>query len=86
MTVLKVSMNDMMETIKSFDKKNLPIRHVPGPQGVRGRNSENTLILDQLGWEPTIKLADGLRITYTWIKSQLAEVPQCLFCQRRNLT
>ena len=70
----QVSMNDMMETIKTFDGKKLPIRHIPGPEGVRGRNSDNALILEKLGWEPTIKLADGLRVTYTWIKSQLAEV------------
>jgi GDP-D-mannose 3',5'-epimerase len=38
---------------------------------VRGRNSENKLILEKLGWEPTIKLEDGLRVTYHWIKEQL---------------
>ncbi len=70
-----VSMNEMMETIKAFgegEKAALPIKHIPGPEGVRGRNSDNALILEQLGWEPTIKLADGLRLTYDWIKSQLA--------------
>lgn len=70
-----VSMNEMMETIKAFgegEKADLPIKHIPGPEGVRGRNSDNSLILEQLGWEPTIKLADGLRLTYDWIKSQLA--------------
>ena len=70
-----VSMNEMMETIKAFgegEKATLPIKHIPGPEGVRGRNSDNSLILEQLGWEPTIKLADGLRLTYDWIKSQLA--------------
>lgn len=39
---------------------------------MRGRNSDSELILQQLGWEPTIKLEDGLRITYAWIKEQLA--------------
>lgn len=47
-------------------------RHIPGPEGVRGRNSDNALILKQLGWEPTVKLADGLKLTYSWIKDQLA--------------
>jgi GDP-D-mannose 3', 5'-epimerase len=42
-----------------------------GPEGVRGRNSENSLILSQLGWEPTVKLQDGLRLTYQWIKQQV---------------
>ena len=46
-------------------------RHIPGPEGVRGRNSDNALILKQLGWEPTVKLADGLKMTYFWIKEQL---------------
>ena len=40
-------------------------------QGVRGRNSDNALILSQLGWEPTVKLHDGLKITYFWIKKQV---------------
>ena len=38
---------------------------------MRGRNSDNALILKQLGWEPTVKLADGLKMTYFWIKEQL---------------
>ena len=67
-------MNEMMEMIEKFDSKNLPIRHIPGPEGVRGRNSDNSLILEKLGWEPTIRLNDGLKLTYEWIKRQLAEV------------
>lgn len=52
-----------------------------GPEGVRGRNSENSLILSQLGWEPTVKLQDGLRLTYQWIKQQVCSrfpVPSCV--------
>ena len=71
---LQVSMNEMMEGIMKFEGKDLPIRHIPGPEGVRGRNSDNALILEKLGWEPTIKLLDGLRLTYFWIKKQLEEV------------
>ncbi|CAD7705094.1 unnamed protein product [Ostreobium quekettii] len=66
-----VSMNEMMELVKSFDGKDLPIKHIPGPEGVRGRNSDNSLILEKLGWNPSVKLADGLKITYFWIKSQI---------------
>jgi nucleoside-diphosphate-sugar epimerase len=41
------------------------------PQGVRGRNSDNTLILEKLGWEPSISLEDGLAKTYAWIYEQM---------------
>jgi GDP-D-mannose 3', 5'-epimerase len=67
-------MNDMAATICTFEGKKLPIRHIPGPEGVRGRNSDNSLILEKLGWEPTIKLEDGLRLTYDWIKKQIEQV------------
>jgi len=73
-----VSMNDMMEMIKEFEGKTLPIKHIPGPLGVRGRNSHNALILEKLGWEPTIKLKDGLKLTYFWIKSKLEEEAKSL--------
>ena len=51
-----VSMNEMAEIVLSFDNKKLPIHHIPGPEGVRGRNSDNTLIKEKLGWAPTMKL------------------------------
>lgn len=51
-----VSMNEMAEIVLSFDGKNLPIHHIPGPEGVRGRNSDNTLIKEKLGWSPTMRL------------------------------
>ena len=41
------------------------------PRGVNGRNSDNTMILDRLGWEPTIRLRDGLERTYQWIESEI---------------
>ncbi|KAL6775771.1 SNE1 [Auxenochlorella protothecoides x Auxenochlorella symbiontica] len=66
-----VSMNGMMEMVLGFDGKSTPIRHIPGPEGVRGRNSDNQLIREQLGWAPSITLRDGLRITYDWIKGEL---------------
>ncbi|KHN47621.1 GDP-mannose 3,5-epimerase 2 [Glycine soja] len=59
-----VSMNEMAEIILGFENKNIPIHHIPGPEGVRGRNSDNTLIKEKLGWAPTMRLKDGLRITY----------------------
>ena len=41
------------------------------PQGVRGRNSDNSLILNRLGWEPSVALEAGLRTTYDWIYEQM---------------
>jgi len=47
-------------------------RHdVSKPQGVRGRNSDNTQLNRVLGWEPSIKLEDGLKTTYQWIEEEL---------------
>jgi len=68
-----ISMNDMMALICSFENKNLPIKHIPGPEGVRGRNSDNTKIQELLGWAPPQNLAEGLRKTYFWIKEKMAE-------------
>jgi nucleoside-diphosphate-sugar epimerase len=45
--------------------------HVDGPQGVRGRNSDNTRLREVLGWEPRITLAEGLTPTYRWIEKQV---------------
>jgi GDP-D-mannose 3',5'-epimerase len=68
-----VTMNEMMEMAMAFEAKTLPIKHIPGPEGVRGRNSDNELILEKLGWAPSVALKDGLRLTYFWIKGQIAE-------------
>merc|ERR1719399_2080516 len=66
-----LSMNDFAKLAMSFEGKNIPIKHIPGPQGVRGRNSDNTMIKARIGWEPPTKLKDGLRKTYFWIKAQI---------------
>lgn len=55
--------------------KDLGIRHVAGPQGVRGRNSDNTLCRKVLGWEPQVSLEAGMKRTYEWIASQAAKIP-----------
>ncbi len=52
--------------------KPLTISHVPGPLGVRGRNSDNRLIEEKLGWRPSTKLRDGMATTYRWIADQVA--------------
>jgi GDP-D-mannose 3',5'-epimerase len=46
-------------------------RHVDGPQGVRGRNSDNTRLREVLGWEPRVSLEDGLARTYAWIEDEV---------------
>jgi GDP-D-mannose 3', 5'-epimerase len=51
--------------------KGLQIRHIPGPLGVRGRNSHNALIREKLGWEPKMTLEEGIALTYPWIRSQV---------------
>merc|ERR1719326_181948 len=68
-----VSMNQMGEMAIKFVGKTIPIRHIPGPEGVRGRNSDNTLIKQVLGWAPTTSLQEGLKYTFDWIKSQVEE-------------
>jgi GDP-D-mannose 3', 5'-epimerase len=66
-----VSMNAFAQIAMMFEGKTLSIKHIPGPQGVRGRNSDNKLIREQLGWEPLTSIQDGLRETYFWIKGQI---------------
>ncbi len=55
----------------SVAEKDLSIRYVPGPLGVRGRNSHNALIREKLGWAPSGTLLDGLKQTYPWIAHQV---------------
>lgn len=65
-----ISINDLAKMIMQIAGKKLSIDHVPGPQGVRGRNSDNTLISKDLGWKPGTKLFDGIKKTYHWIAEQ----------------
>jgi len=66
-----VDMNDFARIAMSFDQRDLPIKNIPGPEGVRGRNSDNTLIKEKLGWAPSIAIRTGLKTTYDWIKTQV---------------
>ena len=67
-----VSINRLVEIVAGIAGKQIRRRHVPGPEGVRGRTSDNRLILDRLGWQPTLPLEDGLAKTYSWISGQVA--------------
>jgi len=66
-----VSINQFATMISELAEKNLTYRHVEGPTGVRGRNSDNRLIETRLGWKPGRPLIEGLRATYTWIDEQV---------------
>ena len=66
-----VTINELAQKVMSIADKTLGIHHIEGPLGVRGRNSDNALIQSKLNWTPTLSLDDGLRKTYSWIKSQV---------------
>jgi GDP-D-mannose 3',5'-epimerase len=67
-----VSIDQLAElVIQISNKHDIQLGHVPGPQGVRGRNSDNTQLRLILGWEPPTRLEDGLPPTYRWIEKQL---------------
>jgi GDP-D-mannose 3',5'-epimerase len=69
-----VTINELVDLACNFEGKKLTKKHIAGPTGVRGRNSDNTLIFEKLNWKPTQPLVEGLAVTYQWIKSQLASV------------
>jgi GDP-D-mannose 3', 5'-epimerase len=67
-----VSINELARLIVEISgKPGLTLEHVPGPQGVRGRNSDNSRIREVLGWEPPTSLREGLEPTYRWIEKQV---------------
>jgi GDP-D-mannose 3',5'-epimerase len=66
-----VTINQLAEFVMQIAGKKLSIRHIDGPLGVRGRNSDNRLILDKLGWKPSRPLREGLEKTYAWIEQQV---------------
>ena len=66
-----VSINELADIIAGIAGVGIRKAYVHGPQGVRGRNSDNTRLRDVLGWEPQISLEDGLERTYAWIEAQV---------------
>jgi GDP-D-mannose 3', 5'-epimerase len=66
-----ISMNDFSKMVIDISGKSITIKNIPGPQGVRGRNSDNTLIEEKLGWKPSKPLREGVEKTYRWIESQM---------------
>jgi nucleoside-diphosphate-sugar epimerase len=66
-----VAIDRLVDMVAGIAGKTINKRHIDGPTGVRGRNSDNRMIRDKLGWAPSTVLADGLRPTYEWINRQV---------------
>jgi GDP-D-mannose 3',5'-epimerase len=68
-----VTINRLAEMVIGIAEKKVSLNHIEGPLGVRGRNSDNKLIAEKLGWAPSRPLKDGLEKTYHWISEQVAK-------------
>jgi nucleoside-diphosphate-sugar epimerase len=68
-----ITINELANIIAKIAGVELKINHIPGPQGVRGRNSDNSKLREVLKWEPAISLEDGLAETYKWIEQQIKD-------------
>ena len=66
-----VTINQLVETVAKVAGKTINIKHIDGPLGVRGRNSNNDLIREKLNWDYGMSLEDGIRKTYEWISDQI---------------
>lgn len=66
-----VTINQLADIVAGAAGIEIAKKHIDGPQGVRGRNSDNTVLRETLGWEPKISLEDGLRETYLWVEEQV---------------
>ncbi|MGM4986970.1 NAD-dependent epimerase/dehydratase family protein [Tardiphaga sp. 841_E9_N1_2] len=79
-----VSINQLVSTVETISGVKLKRKYkLDAPKGVRGRNSDNTLIVSELNWEPSVKLIDGMAKTYAWIYDQMAGSANS---KQRNLT
>jgi nucleoside-diphosphate-sugar epimerase len=66
-----ISINGLANMVIQISGKNIAINNITGPIGVRGRNSDNTLIQEKLNWKPSEPLHDGITKTYSWITNQV---------------
>lgn len=66
-----IAINDLAKMAIEISGKNVAIKNIPGPEGVRGRNSDNDLILEKLGWAPSRPLREGMEVTYKWIEGEV---------------
>ena len=67
----RVTINELVDTAAKVANKKVEKNHIDGPLGVRGRNSNNDLIREKLGWDYTQTLEEGILKTYKWIESQM---------------
>jgi nucleoside-diphosphate-sugar epimerase len=79
-----VTINQLADIIAKIAGIRIVKKHVPGPQGVRGRNSDNTRLRAVLRWEPEISLEEGLAITYAWVEGQVRKALQQSFGMEVN--
>jgi len=70
-----IAINDLAKMTINISGKDLTIKNIEGPEGVRGRNSDNNLYKEKLNWEPTQSLQDGMKKTYKWIDSEVKKEP-----------
>ena len=68
-----ISINELADLVANAAGVDIGRKHIPGPQGVRGRNSNNDRLREVLGWEPEISLEEGIARTYAWIEAQVVE-------------
>ena len=68
-----VTINELADMVAEIASTEIVKKHIDGPQGVRGRNSDNALLRKTLGWEPGVSLEEGLARTYSWVERQVAE-------------
>jgi len=66
-----ITINGLARLAAKIARKDVNIVHIPGPLGVRGRNSDNTLIQQTIGWRPSRPLSEGMKVTYNWIATQV---------------
>jgi GDP-D-mannose 3', 5'-epimerase len=66
-----VTINKLVDIVGEIANKTVQKKHIPGPLGVRGRRSDNTLIAEKLNWSPIMPLKEGLTLTYNWISEQI---------------
>ena len=66
-----ISINELADMVAAAAGIEIDKQHIDGPQGVRGRNSDNSRLREVLGWEPEISLEDGIALTYSWIEDQV---------------